>query len=82
LRVIAGRTGLGPRTVRTITDKKAGKDRTTQRAKLERRRAFDKMRAADYRRKKRVRDELPKRIIRLDQENAALMKAAKGLGRD
>jgi hypothetical protein len=74
LRRIALATGLGLSTVRTIL---RGKKKV---ADL-RRREFDRRRAAAYRDRKKARDELPKRIVETEQAGAALIKAAKGLGR-
>jgi hypothetical protein len=49
-RFIVGRTGLGERTVRTIIEKKQGKDRTSRKRAFERKLFKDKLRAAAYRR--------------------------------
>jgi len=47
-----------------------------------RRLEFDRLRAAEYRRRKKMRDALPKQIGELQERGAALVKAAKGLGAD
>jgi hypothetical protein len=78
LRAIAAETGLGFRTVRTIIDKPAGKDRTSKAKGLMRRRELDKARMATWRARKRQRDALPKRITEHGRKTAELIKAAKG----
>ncbi len=80
LRTIAEQTGLGLRTVRTIIDKTVGTDRTGKRTNLLRKREIDRLRAAEYRVRKRARDLLPKRIAETRKRGEALVKAAKGLG--
>ena len=77
LRDIAEETNLSLRTVRTIVDKVDGLDRATL-ARLERV-APDKLREASERRRKRLRDELPKRIATISRRNDELRKEAKGL---
>ena len=79
LRAISTETGLGLRTVRTIVGKDSGTDRTSKRTNLLRKRVFDKLRAAEYRSRKRVRDQLPKRITETLKRGEELLKAAKGL---
>ena len=80
LRAIAAQTGLSFRTVRTIVGKDAGTDRTGKRTNLLRKCEIDRLRAAEYRVRKRVRDQLPKRITETRKRGEALVKAAKGLG--
>ncbi len=80
LRVIAEQTGLGLRTVRTIIGKDAGTDRTSKRTNHLRKREVDRLKAAEYRVRKRARDSLPKRITEIQKRGEALVKAAKGLG--
>jgi len=80
LRVIAEQTSLGLSTVRTIVGKDAGTDRTSKRTNLLRKREIDRLRAAEYRVRKRGRDQLPKRITEILKRGDALIKAAKGLG--
>jgi hypothetical protein len=41
---------------------------------------FDRLCAAEYRRRKKMRDALPKQIGEMQERGAALAKAAKGLG--
>jgi len=82
LRKIATATGLSFRTVRTIVGKADGTDRTSRRHEKLRRLEFDRLRAAEYRRRKKMRDALPKQIGELQERGAALVKAAKGLGQD
>lgn len=79
LRKIVAQTGLGLRTVRTILEKDAGTDRTTKRTNELRRREIDRLRAAEWRARKRSMDALPKRINATRQRGAELVKAAKGL---
>jgi hypothetical protein len=82
LRAIVAETGLGIRTVRTIIGRKNGTDRTSQARKELRRMTFNKLRAARYRAKIKMRDEyLPKRLAAVQENHAALVKAAKGLGK-
>ncbi len=80
LRTIAQQTGLGLRTVRTIVGKDAGTDRTGKRTNLLRKREIDRLKAAEYRVRKRARDQLPKRITEIQKRGETLVKAAKGLG--
>ena len=80
LRAIADETGLGLRTVRTIVETGDGTGRSSTRANQLRKREFDRLRAAEYRSRKRGRDELPKRISRTLKQGEILIKAAKGLG--
>jgi hypothetical protein len=80
LRAIAEQTGLGLRTVRTIVEKGTGTDRTSKRTSLLRKREIDRLRAAEYRIRKRARNLLPKRIAEIQKRGEALVKAAKGLG--
>jgi hypothetical protein len=77
LRAIAATTGLGLRTVCTILDKTKRRDRTAKRTNLLRRQQFDPHRAADYRAKKRMRENLPQQISDQPKTGAALVKAAK-----
>ena len=79
LRAIAAQTGLGLRTVRTIIDKDAGTGRIGKQTNLLRKRVFDKLRAAEYRSRKRIRDQLPRRITETRKRGEELIKAAKGL---
>ncbi len=79
LRTIAEQTGLGLRTVRTIVDKDAGTGRIGKRTNLLRKREIDRLRAAEYRSRKRIRDQLPKRITETRKRGEELIKAAKGL---
>ncbi len=82
LRAIVAATNLGFRTVRTITEKDTGTDRTSKRDAEKRKRMLDKMRAAEWRERKRSLDQLPKRITMTQREGEELIKAAKGLGDD
>ena len=76
LRTIASETGLGLRTVRTITDKVGGVDRATL-AKLER--IFpDKLAEAREGAGKRSRDGLPRQITE-PREDGEIMRKTKGL---
>ena len=79
LRAIAEQTSLGLGTVRTIVWKDQGTDRTTKRTNLLRKREFDRLRAADYRTRKKARDRLPGRINAILKRGEDLVKAAKGL---
>ncbi len=79
LRAIATETSLGLRTVRTIVDKDAGTGRIGKRTNLLRKREIDRLRAAEYRSQKRIRDRLPKRITETRKRGDELIKAAKGL---
>ena len=77
---IATQTGLGLRTVRTIVETAAGTGRSSERTNLLRRREFNRLRAAEFRARKRARKELPKKISRTLKQGESLIKAAKGLG--
>jgi uncharacterized protein YydD (DUF2326 family) len=79
LRVIAERTGLTLRTVRTILDQGTGKERS--RTNELRRLSFDKLATANHRARKRLIDSLPARITRVGEEAIEIIKAAKGLGK-
>ena len=79
LRAIAAQTGLGLRTVRTIVDKDAGTGRIGKQTNLLRKREVDRLRVAEYRARKRTRDQLPKRITETRKHGEELAKAAKGL---
>ena len=79
LRSIVDQTGLGLRTVRTIVEKDQGTDRASKQTNLLRKRELDRLRAADYRARKRGRDLLPKRINETLKRGKELSKAAKGL---
>ena len=80
LRAIATQAGLGLRTVRTIVETAAGTGRSSERTNQLRRREFDRLRAAEFRARKRARKELPKKISRTLKQGESLIKAAKGLG--
>ncbi len=82
LRLIVAETNLGLRTVRTIIEKDAGTDRTSKREAEKRKRMFDKMRAREWRDRKRSLDQLPKRIAATQRDGDELIKAAKGLTDD
>ena len=79
LRAIAAETGLGLRTVRTIVDKDAGTGRIGKQTNLLRKREIDRLRAAEYRAQKRLRDRLPRRITETQKRGDELIKTAKGL---
>ena len=79
LRLIAGQTALGLRTVRTIVEKDQGTDRTSKRTNLLRKHEFGRLKAADYRARKKARDQLPRRINETLKRGEELVKAAKGL---
>lgn len=81
LGAIARATSLSLRTVRTITDKSAGKGRAGKRREGLRRKEFDRQRAARFRVRKKAHDALPKRIAEVQKTGEALIKEAKGLGR-
>jgi hypothetical protein len=85
LRAITDETSLSFATVRTIVDQSDGTDRTTQlrreRLGLERI-PVDKLEVAKRKRQKRTRDALPKLAQDLVEGGDALIKEAKGLGRD
>lgn len=80
LRTIAAQTGLGVRTVRTITEKEKGTDRTSKRTNALRKREIDRLRMASWRTRKREYDNLPKKISQTRKRGDELVKAAKGLG--
>ena len=82
LRSIEAATGVRVNTVRTIVGKGEGTDRTSKREAAKRKRLLDKMRAADWRERKRSLDQLPKRIAATQREAKELIKAAKGLTDD
>jgi hypothetical protein len=77
LQAIAAATGLGVRTVRTIIASKSRSKRTNEM----RRKEFDKHRAAAYRVRKRQHEHLPGELAELQKSGEALVKAAKGMGR-
>jgi transposase len=77
LRGIAAQTGLGIRTVRTITEGSTGADRTSLKSEASRQRELHKARMTSYRARKRTRDALPKRINELLKNGPALMKRAR-----
>lgn len=81
LRKITSQTGLGLRTVRTIIEKDSGTDRTSKRTNEVRRRELDRLRAAEWRARKRSIDDLPKKISETVKRGGELVKAAKGLGK-
>jgi hypothetical protein len=81
LRTIAAATSLSLRTVLTIVDKAEGRGRTSKRTNEVRRKEFDRLRAASFRARKVARDRLPQAIGERLEAGAALVKAAKGLGR-
>jgi len=80
LRGIAEEMTLGLRTVRTIVDSENGSDRTT----IKHLARIDPDRAAErsWKRRKQMRDALPKRIHEAAKTRAALIKEAKGLGKN
>ena len=80
LRAIAAETGLGIRTVRTIVETDANTGRSSKRVNVLRKREFDRLRAAEYRARKKAQDRLPKRISQTLKQGDILIKAAKGLG--
>jgi hypothetical protein len=77
LRAIADETGLGLRTIRTITDKANGVDRAT--LKRLARIAPDKLAEAKERGRKRSRDALPGRISAMRKRGNDLLKTVKVL---
>jgi hypothetical protein len=79
LRGIAKETGLTLRTVRTILDQ--GSDRERTRTGDNRRKPIDKVTRANINSKIRGRQYLAKRINSTLEDGAALVKAAKGLGK-
>ena len=64
---------------RTNVLKDARTDRTSKRDAEKRKRMLDKLRAADWRERKRSLDQLPNRIAATQREGEELIKAAKGL---
>lgn len=80
LRTIAAATSLSVRTVRTIIDKDRRGGRAGERERGIRKRVFDKVRAADFRARKRQREAFPAELNRIMERHGALLKAAKGLG--
>ena len=81
LREIAKGLSLSLRTVRTIVAKAEGTDPASHRHGLLRKREFDRLRAAEYRRRKKAADALPKQVTKLRKQGDALIKKTKGLGR-
>jgi hypothetical protein len=79
LRDIEIETGLSLRTVRTITGKADGSDRTT--CKHRDRILLDKAGVAHEKAQRRTRAALPGQIARVIETGQALVKEAKGLGR-
>ena len=79
LRKIAVATSLSVQTVRTIVEKAEGRDRTSKRTNEVRRQAFDRLRAASFRARKKSRNRLPQQIDEQLRTGEALLKAAKGL---
>jgi DNA-binding NarL/FixJ family response regulator len=82
MRAIAKAMSLSLRTVRTIVEKANGADRTAKASRELRRMEFNRQRAAAFRVRKAGRDAMPKQVTQLVTDGAALVKAAKGLGRD
>jgi DNA repair exonuclease SbcCD ATPase subunit len=82
LRKIAMATNLSFATVRTIVGRINGTDRTARRRKELKRLEIDRLRAAEFRRRKKARAELPKRITENQKHRNELIKAAKGLGKN
>ena len=82
LRGIADDTSLGLPTVRTIIGQMNGDDRTTQkhRDRLERI-ELDRQQIAEWKRRRRTRDALPKRMQATLKQGRALAKEARGLGK-
>ncbi len=78
LRAIAGETGLGLRTVRTIIDKADGVDRASL-ARLKRI-APDKFAEARERIAKRTREAFPRRVAGMLKDAESLRKELKGIG--
>ena len=81
LREIASATSLSLRTIRTIVEKAENRGRASKRTNDVRRKEFNRLWAAAYRVRKAARDRLPQAIEGRLQTGAALVKAAKGLGR-
>ena len=73
-------TGLGLQTVRTILDKQTGNDRTSKKREGLRKQELDRLRAAEWRLRKKELDFLPKRITQTRNRGEDVVKAAKGLG--
>jgi len=78
LRDIAEDTGLGVRTVRTITNPTAARGRATQ-ARMQRI-APDRLEQADYVSRRKQRKALPRRIKSARETSDDLRKRAKGIG--
>ena len=68
--------------MRTIVEKDKGTDRTSKREAEKKKRMLGRMRAADWRERKRSLDQLPMRIAATQRDGEELIKAAKGLGDD
>src|SRR6516164_2969790 len=81
LRAIAAATSVSLRTVRTIIEKAENRGRASKRTNEVRRKEFARLRAAAYRARLKGRDRLPQTINEQLKTGAALVKAAKGLGR-
>jgi Helix-turn-helix domain of resolvase len=80
LRSIAEETGLGLNTVRTIVGKANGTDRTTKTRwqRIE----PDRAQMTRWKRQRRTGNALPREAQRVAEKGRALLKEAKGLGRD
>ena len=74
LRAIAAKTGLSPRTVRTIVGKAEGTDRTTKRTNELRKLELNRANMAAVRARKRARDALPKQITELVNRGRDIVK--------
>jgi DNA-binding CsgD family transcriptional regulator/uncharacterized coiled-coil protein SlyX len=74
LRIIAAKTSLSPRTVRTIVGKAEGTDRITKRTNELRKLELNRANMAAYRARKRTRDALPKQITELVNRGRDLVK--------
>jgi len=82
LRNIAGKTGLGLRTVRTIIEQEeAVAGRTSKRLEDRRRREIARLRQAEWRARKRTVDDFPKRLAAVLDGARDAVKAAKGIGK-
>lgn len=81
LRAIASETSLSLRTVRTIVEKADGKDRAAKKRKELAKIEFNRLRASAFRARNAKRETMPKAVAEAVKGNAALLKAAKGLGR-
>ena len=79
LRMIADRTGLSLRTVRTILDKAAGKARGSEKAGKLRKAEYDRQRAAAYRRRLNAAKAVGPQVQSLRDEEAEIRKAVAGL---